>query len=447
MSSSPPPSALRRDLRLVLAEGVAFSVMVGGGESYLAAFVLALGMGEVAAGLVATVPLLAGGVIQLLTPFGVARVGSRRRWSVICAAWQAASFLPLVVGAARGALPGWLVFAAAASYWASGMAIAPAWNAWVEHLVPRPIRNAYFATRTGAAQAAVLAGLIGGGIVLQRAASAGSPMTGFVVLFGVAATARGLSATLLGRQSDRGARIRDETVRPAIPILRRAPSGPGARLLLYLLGLTGAATIAAPFFSPYMLVRLHLSYDRYMMLVAASLAGKVLVFPALPRLARRFGMRALLRIAWIGIVPSSVLWLVSDAYPYLLTIQMASGISWAAHEYASFLLLFELVEAKRRVAILTTYNLLNAVATVAGSLVGATLIRHASAGPEAYWTVFAASGVARVAAGVLLLRIPATRGEPPPVLFRPIAVRPAAGAILRPILATVRRRRQGPRPR
>jgi predicted MFS family arabinose efflux permease len=360
---------------------------------------------------------------------------------VICAAWQAASFLPLIVGAVRGSLPGWLVFAAAASYWAAGMAISPAWNAWVEHLVPRAIRNSYFATRTGAAQLAVVVGLIGGGLVLQRAAEAGAPMAGFVLLFGAAAAARGLSAVLLGAQSDRGARIRDETARPALPILRRVPSGPGARLLFYLLGLTGAATIASPFFSPYMLAQLNLSYERYMILVAASLAGKVLIFPALPPLARRFGLRALLWFAWIGIVPSPVLWLVSDAYPYLLVIQAASGIAWAAHEYASFLLLFELVDARRRVAILTTYNLINAVATVGGSAIGAVVLQGLGGGREAYWTIFAASGAARLLALFFLARIPAGRGEPPPILFRPIAVRPSAGAIFRPILATVRRRR------
>jgi len=440
--TTPPLSPLRRDLRLVLAEGVAFSIMVGGGESYLAAFVLALGLGEVASGLIATVPLLAGGILQMLTPYGVARVGSRRRWAVICAAWQAASFVPLIVGGLRGTMPAWLVFAAAASYWAAGMAIAPAWNAWVEHLVPRPIRNAYFATRTGAAQAAVVVGLIGGGVVLQQAAERGAPMFGFVLLFAVAAAARGASAVLLGAQSERGARVPDEAVRPALPLLRRMPSGPGARLLFYLLGLTAAATIASPFFSPYMLAQLELSYERYMILVAASLAGKVVVFPALPPLARRFGLRWLLRVAWIGIVPSPLLWLISDAYPYLLAIQIVSGVAWAAHEYASFLLLFEMVEARRRVAILTTYNLVHAIATVGGSTLGAAILQGKGGGPEAYWAIFAVSGAARLLAVLLLARVPAIRGEPSPMWFRPIAVRPAAGFVLRPILATVRRRRR-----
>jgi hypothetical protein len=80
-SSHRPPSRLRRDLRRIFAEGVAWSVMVGIGETYFPAFALALGMGEVGAGLIASIPLLAGGLLQLVTPHGVTRLGSRRRWA------------------------------------------------------------------------------------------------------------------------------------------------------------------------------------------------------------------------------------------------------------------------------------------------------------------------------------------------------------------------------
>ena len=58
-------AAVRKDLRASLADGASFSVMVGIGETYLAAFVLALGMGEIAAGLISSIPLLAGSVLQL----------------------------------------------------------------------------------------------------------------------------------------------------------------------------------------------------------------------------------------------------------------------------------------------------------------------------------------------------------------------------------------------
>lgn len=97
--------ALRRDLQSSSADAVSFSLMVGAGETYIPAFALALGASDVVAGLVSSAPLLTGAVLQLVSPLAVLRLGSHRRWVVLCARIQAASFAPLIVGAALGALP------------------------------------------------------------------------------------------------------------------------------------------------------------------------------------------------------------------------------------------------------------------------------------------------------------------------------------------------------
>src|ERR1700728_585759 len=61
----------RRDLQAMLGDGISFSLMVGMGETYLPAFVLALGMGQVASGLIGTIPLLVGAILQLVSPLAV----------------------------------------------------------------------------------------------------------------------------------------------------------------------------------------------------------------------------------------------------------------------------------------------------------------------------------------------------------------------------------------
>ena len=94
------PEVLRRDLRAMTTDGVFFSVMVGLGETYVPAFGLALGHGPAAAGLLATLPLLAGACLQLVTPHGVRHLGSYRRWVVGCARFQAFCLLPLALSGA-----------------------------------------------------------------------------------------------------------------------------------------------------------------------------------------------------------------------------------------------------------------------------------------------------------------------------------------------------------
>ena len=57
-------SETRSNLRAITRDGVAFSVMVGTGERYLQAFAVALGHGDLASGLVATLPMLAGATMK-----------------------------------------------------------------------------------------------------------------------------------------------------------------------------------------------------------------------------------------------------------------------------------------------------------------------------------------------------------------------------------------------
>ena len=50
----------------------------------------------------------------------------------------------------------------------------------------------------------------------------------------------------------------------------------------------------------------------------------------------------------IGIVPLPALWLVSDALPYLIAIQVVAGVAWAALEYATQLSFFESLDERDR---------------------------------------------------------------------------------------------------
>src|SRR5687767_11428936 len=181
--TAPRQTRLRRDLALIRADGVFFSLMVGLGETYLAAFALALGNSDVAAGLLSALPMLAGGILQLIAPSAMHRASSYRSWVKMWAALQAASFLPLVVAAWLGAAPVALLFACAFIYWGSGLATAPAWNAWMAQIVPARIRSRYFGSRQSAAQLGVLAGLVAGGLMLHHS---GRDTRAFAILFAAA---------------------------------------------------------------------------------------------------------------------------------------------------------------------------------------------------------------------------------------------------------------------
>jgi MFS family permease len=438
MFRSEEPPNLRADLCANLADGGCFSVMVGIGEAYLPAFALAVGMGEVLAGLVASLPMLAGAVLQLASPRAIRRLGSHRRWVVLCASCQAASFVPLAIAALVGSIPAWGVFLIASVYWGAGLATGPAWNTWMESIVPRRVRARFFACRTRLTQAGMVTGLLAGGFALQTGKAYGQPLTAFALLFTVAFVCRSLSAGFLFRQTEPRPSAEQLNGIKLPEVLSKFRRGGGGGLLVYLLSVQMAVWLSGPYFTPYMLKKLHLSYADFAILTASALAAKVASLSAFGTLAQRSGTRRLLWIGGLGIVPVSGLWLVSDSFSYLLLLQVVGGVAWAAYELAMFLSFFETIDAKERTSVLTVFNVGNALATVAGSLLGWALLKSLGETQAAYLTLFVISSIARAGTLLLLARV---SGVFPmralPIGLRGLSVSPAVGSIDRPILPSI----------
>jgi MFS family permease len=427
----------RRDLRAIVGDGVSFSVMVGFGESYFAAFVLAAGFGDIAAGLISTVPLMAGAIIQLVTPTGVRLLGSHRRWVVLCAVLQAASFLPLTVGALLGRISYGVIVSAAAAYWAFGMGTGPAWNTWVGELVPPRLRAHFFAHRARWSNSALFLALVAAGVLLDRTQSKSGVLTTFALLFALASGARLVSSGFLASQSEARPLVEEERTVSLISFFGRLrDSGQGA-LLAHLLSMQLAVYIAAPYFAPYMLKELDLSYGLYTTLIAAAFAGRILLLPALGRIAHRRGARRLLIWSTCSVAPVPALWLVSSDPIYLFVLQIVTGLAWGGVELSTLMLFFERIEASERTGVLTCFNLVNAGALVLGSLVGAGLFYSFGEGIGSYIVIMLLSTFARMATLPLLRGVPSESVSSIPLPLRTLAVRPASGAIQRPIVSGV----------
>jgi MFS family permease len=397
----------RGDLRMIVGDGCAHSIMVGLGESYLPAFVLAMGMGQVAAGLITTLPLMAGAVLQHISPAAVHFITTHRKWVVTCAAVQAASFVPMAAAAWYGSLPTWAMFALAAVYWGSGLGTSTSWSTWVGSLVPARMRTGFFSRRTRINQIATLVGFLLGGFSLQWGATRGVALSVFAVLFALAAVSRTISTICLARQREpepipNG--HRSVSMREFVRSFRSSGDG---RLLVYLLSVQAAAQIAGPFFAPFMLRSLGMSYVSYVTLIAISFGAKALALPAIGALARRYGTRKLLWIGGVGIVPISGLWLVSNSFAFLCVVQVLAGVTWAAYELAMFLLFFEAIKPEERTGMLTNFNFAHSFATAAGSLLGGGLLWGLGKQAETYLLLFALSSLARALSLIVLWRVPA----------------------------------------
>jgi MFS family permease len=399
-------NTLKNDLRAITADGTACNVMVGVGETYLPAFVLALTGSQLACGLTATVPLVMGAFLQLLAPYAIPRLRSFRRWVVLCAVVQAASFLPLLVVSLAGSASVFAVFCIIAIYWATGQAGGSAWNAWVEDLVPEPVRAKFFADRTRFVQLGLVVGFVSGGILLQIGKLHGYVVLPFAALFFAAIASRLVSAYKLNSQSDISLLPKKPSVAPWADFWAIATQGGNGRVIVYVLAMQLACQISGPYFTPYMLGHLKLSYLGYVTLICVAYLARIAAAPTWGRVVEKIGVNRLLWMSGLGIVPMAFLWGLSDSFTYLVILQIVSGAVWGAYELANLLLIIEAIPTAKKINVLTVYNFVNALAIMGGSFIGGYLLTAFGGGYRAYFIVFLASSVARLMAPVLLVKVP-----------------------------------------
>jgi hypothetical protein len=295
--------------------------------------------------------------------------------------------------------------------------------------VPRRIRNSYFARRSRAAQLGILAGLLFAAVLMHYAEARDLVLAAFGVLFAVSLLSRAASMSFLARQSE-------PEPMPARPASGGAPAL-DRRLLAYLLTLQASVFIAAPFFTPYMLGPLGLDYVEFTALIAISFMAKALALPLLGSVAGRFGAKRLLQVAGFGIVPLAAAWNLSHDYLYLVGVQLVGGVAWAAHELAVLLLFFETIPRSQRTRVLTWFNFWNTSAVAAGTGIGALVLGTLGEGQGGFVALFGISSALRLASLLLITGVRERSGTMLHPIVRTLAVRPNAGAIDRPVLATL----------
>ncbi len=423
----------RRNIAASYADGATYSLMVGFGETYIAAFALAVGLSQVVAGLTASLPLIAGGVLQLVGPLGAAKLGSYRRWVVLCATLQGLAYVPLAAAAFRGQIDTATLFLVAALYWGTGMAAGPTWNNWIDSTIPRSVLKNFLAVRSRITQLAAFLSFLAGGYLLQHYEAQSRVLTGFALLFAMAFAFRLVSVACLAAQTDAESQVQSEPKIPLTQLLGRFKEKDAGRFLIFLLMSQVSVNLAGPFFSPYMLAHVKFSYMEYVALVSGSFVAKIVFYPAIARFVKKVGAHRALWMSGILVSPLPLFWFWTPQLYPLIALQVFAGAAWATFELSSTLMMFDRIQSQERIRLLTIYNLLNALAVTVGSLVGGLVLTQFPE-TEAYRYIFVASACARLLSLSVLVGVREIPVKFRRLAFRTLGLRPSSGSVATPIL-------------
>lgn len=390
-------SAIHKSLQYSLWDCFFFSLMVGIGETYLPAYALSAGMPEWLAGLFATVPLMAGAALQLLSPWAIVLIGSMKRWVVGASLIQAVSFLPLLYFTLYPPDNFFGLFVVASIYWAAGFTAGPSWNNWMNHLISEDKAASFFALRHRISQIGIVIGLVGGGLALHYRTTMIPFTSVFSMLFLVAFLSRAASSLFLSKKAD--APVRADLHKPAREIWELVKHPAYQSFFGFLFFFFVMISISSPFVTPYMLEKLHLDYHQYMLSLAALFVAKIAVLPLVSPLMQKHGTKKVFFWGVLGVSPLPALWVLSDQLWFVISLQALSGVFWGFFEVALSVTFFSQIKPRQKIIALTAYNFFNASAIILGSLIGGQIIKDLDASPTSYALIFVGGALLRCAVG------------------------------------------------
>lgn len=422
--------AIARSLRLAIVEGCLFALMVGFGETYVTANGIALGASSSQLALLIALPLLLGGLGPAVVLWAMRCGASRRGLCTACVLGQALTVLLMAYANLTQRLSVAGLIALFSVYQVCGQGGGTAWSSWYGDLVPAARRGAYFARRSRLIHLTTFLGLVGGGLTLQwlEPHMVGA---GFALAFAIAGTCRLASASLLwiSPEPPLGNLLRAR----ALGAFFQTRRGRTARaLLLGSAAFQTAAYYSSPFFAPYMLSALKLSYGEYMAAVGTLTAFKFACMPWWGRVVDRRGPRLAYALGILMAALSPLAWQWIEHLPGVLMAQAFSGFAWGGYEVALFTVILHCSRRSARPHLFAAQTLGNSVGQCAGSLIGGERLRH-----DSYLQVFAVGTALRAVVGLTMVTLLA--GRPGlfrrriAMFFRIVGYRPGAGVVHRPI--------------
>ena len=361
------------NLRHSIYDGMAFSVMTGGGETYFTPFALFLKATAGQIAMLSTFAPLLGSLAQLLSVWLDHHSGRRKPIILSGASLQALTWIPLFgliwFADTRPILPLFLILTL---YYAGGHLTTPCWIRLMGDIVPERRRGRYFAYRTRLVAIFSLTALIISGTILHFFDAQGRTWAGFGLIFIIAFCARLISISQLRQMQE--PLLHHAATDDSLKVVQLLHHGPALWFTLFFVLMQMAVSIASPFFAVYMLRDLHFSYLQFMANTGTAVLIQFATLDRWGRIGDVFGNRLILFTTAMLVPVLPLLWVVSDNFWYLILVQVLSGLAWGGFNLSAGNLLLDLVPAARRTVYAAVHNVFAACGVFLGGGIGVLLV-------------------------------------------------------------------------
>lgn len=375
-----PESVVTRPLVL---DGIATKTMESlAGGVVLAGLAIHLGATDAEIGLLAALPLFAQ-VAQIPALRLVFWFRDRKRLCVLSSVASRVLLFGIAAIAFLGPGPGrvGLFFVAFGVSSLLGAVGGLSWNYWMRDLIPRSELGRTVSRRLLGQGIVAVVSILGSGLLIEMLTDSGRTSLGYALLFTAGALAGFAGILAIRRMPDVPLDPQDHA--PAFMFLVKDAWTDQRirRPILFLAAFGFATTLAFPFLTVFMLVRLGLPFPAVTAFAAASLVASITFYPVWGRLTDRFGNKAVLAVAVpVFMITMLLITTVEDgslrSLVVLGVIHVVNGATLAALELASANLVLKTAPAKNGGAFLAVASVTRSIAAGAAAVVGGALATY-----------------------------------------------------------------------
>ncbi|MBI4713557.1 MAG: MFS transporter [Planctomycetes bacterium] len=361
----------KKSLDYSIGDGVAYSAMVGFGEQNVQAYAIHLGANNMQIAILLSLSQFVGGVFQIISTEIVDRLQKRRLIYLIGALIQDGTWLPMALTAL---LPYptnlYLLILAFTVYFSAVHFTVPPWNSVMGDLVDAEQRGRYFGKRTAWTLVSLSITTILSGPFLDKMKDYEKLTLGFVILFGLALVSRFVSYLYLRKMHEPRYFCAEENRFTLIDFLKRAPVSNFGNFVFFIVFITIACNLVAPFLGLYMLRDLRFTYTEFMVTNLVMIIATFLTSHWWGKMADKYGNKKIIKITTIGVIVVPFLWTFVRRPIDAWVVQIIAGVIWSGFNLCVVNYIYDAVTPPKRSRCFAYFNFLNGIGVLVGGLLG-----------------------------------------------------------------------------
>ncbi len=251
----------------------------------------------------------------------------------------------------------------------------PPWFSWMGSVVDEKYRGRWFSKRNFILRFISVILVISSSFFLSLLKKDGKLMLGFGILFSVAIIFRFLSYFTLKKEYEPKTKFKEEDYFSFLDFLKQAPKSNFGRFSLFQAAFYFSGTIFFSILTIYLLRGLHFEYSTYMIVLLGGTFFSLFFMRFWGIISDRYGNEKIIKIAFVFLSFTPILWIFSHSPIYLFLIpSFVGGIAFTGFSLASVNFIYDNVRVDKRALAVSYSNMISGIGIFLGAGIGALII-------------------------------------------------------------------------